>query len=247
MERFDYISPRARARITGAVYFIYFVCAILGEIFLQQSGISGLTPASGDAKTLASNVLGHQAALQTGVAIGLISIVLYVAVTALIYQLFKPVSGTVALLALAFGLVAMAISAFGTLFELAPLSVLQSTSSAFTTDQLQVLALTLLKWGDQVGPVSLVFSGFFQMGFGYLMFRSGFLPRIFGVLIGLAGLGWMTFLVPPLAEYLMRPLEVLGGLGEIPLVLWLLIMGINSERWAERAREAKVMGLTHRP
>ena len=236
MERFDQVSPRSQARITGVVYLVYFVSAIVGEIFLQQAGISALTPATADAATLSSKMLEHQVALQTGVAIGLISIVLYVAVTALFYQLFKPVSGTLALLALAFGIVAMVISAFGTLFELAPLVVLQSSSSGFSQEQLQGLALVLLKWGEKVGPVSLIFSGFFQMLNGYLMFRSGFLPRIFGALLALAGLGWMTFLVPPLASYMLTPLEVLGVIGEVPLMLWLLIVGLDSRRWTERAR-----------
>lgn len=243
MERFDQLSPRARARITGVVYLIYFVSAIVGAIFLQQAGITALSPNSGDAKTLADNVLGHQAALQTGVAIGLISTVLYVAITTLFYQLFKPVSGTVALLALAFGLIAMAVSASGILFQLAPLVVLKSSPSAFTTEQVQALAQTLLKWGDQVGSVSLIFSGFFQMGFGYLMFKSRFLPRIFGVLIALAGFGYMAFLAPPLVSTFLRPIEVLGFLGEFPLMLWLLIMGINSDRWTDRARETKFVGV----
>jgi len=83
--------------------------------------------------------------------------------------------------------------------------------------------------------VSLVFSGVFQVLNGYLMFRSGFLPRVLGVLVAAAGFGWFVFLVPPLANSLMTALEVLGFLGEVPLMLWLLTMGINSQRWNERA------------
>jgi hypothetical protein len=66
------------------------------------------------------------------------------------------------------------------------------------------------------------------------VFRSGFLPRIFGVLIALAGFGWFAFLAPPVANSLMTLLEVLGFLGEPPLMLWLVIMGVNSQRWNER-------------
>ena len=112
MERFDEASPRVRGRITGVVYLSYFVLAILGEVFLQQAGMSAITPTSSNAGALARNVLTHEAALQIGVALGLISVACYVAVTALFYQLFKPVGNSIALLALSFGLIAMAITAF---------------------------------------------------------------------------------------------------------------------------------------
>jgi hypothetical protein len=242
MERFDEASPRTRARITGVVYLSYFVIAILGEVFLQQAGISAISPTADDAATLARNLLTHESSLQLGVALGLISVACYVAVTALLYLLFRPVSKSLALLALAFGLVAMAITAFAALFELAPEVALGGSSSAFSLQQHQALALTLLKVGDQVGPIGLLFSGLFQLLIGYLMFRSGFLPRVFGVLVAVAGLGWFVFLAPPLANTLMTYLEVLGFLGEVPLMLWLLVMGVNSQRWNETAAAAAMRG-----
>ena len=238
MEWIDTVSPRARARITGAVYLAYFVTAIGGEVFLQQAGVSGLTPTGSDAATLARNLDSHQGVYQAGIALGLISTVLYVAVTSLFYLLFRPVSRTVALLAMAFGLVAMAVTAFGSVFEIAPLTILGTHSSSMSAQQLQVLALTWFKIGDAVSSVSLVFSAFFQIAVGYLIVRSGFLPWIFGLLIGVAGVGWLTFLAPPLSSALLTYLEVLGVLGEAPLLLWLLVMGVNSERWIQKANAA---------
>jgi hypothetical protein len=238
MEWIDTASPRTRARITGAAYLLYFVTAILGEVFLQQAGVSGLAPTGGDAARLARNLQSHEGAYQLGVAIGLISTVLYVAVTSLFYLLFRPVSRTVSLLAFAFGLVAMAVTAFGAVFELAPITVLETASSALSAEQVQVLALTWLKIGEAVSPVSLAFSGFFQIAIGILILRSGFLPRIFGVLISLAGIGWLTFLAPPLSTALLTYLEVLGVLGEAPLMVWLLVMGVDSQRWNARAAAA---------
>lgn len=235
LERFDHISPRARARITGAVYLLYFVFAIIGEVFLQQAGISTISPNGGDPAALARDLLGNQAALQTGVALSLISVALYVGVTALFYVILRPVSGSIALLALASGLVAMAITAVGAIFELGPLAILQTTSTGLTAGELRAQALLLVQVGAQIGPVSLMFSGVFQVLNGYLMFRSGFLPRIFGVLVAVAGFGWFVFLAPPVAARLLTPLEVLGFLGEVPLMLWLLTMGVNSERWNDRA------------
>ncbi|HEV2141739.1 MAG TPA: DUF4386 domain-containing protein [Candidatus Dormibacteraeota bacterium] len=238
MEWIDTASPRARARVTGVVYLFYFVTAILGEVFLQQAGVSGLSPNGSNAGTLANNLQSHAGVYQLGVAIGLISTVLYVAVTTLFYLLFRPVSQTLALLALAFGLVAMAITAVGSIFELAPLSVLATSAGALNAEQIQMLALTWLKVGEQFSPVSLVFSGFFQIVTGYLIIRSRFLPWIFGVLIAMAGVGWLTFLAPPLSNALLTYLEVLGVLGEAPLLLWLLVMGVDSQRWNDKAAPA---------
>lgn len=235
MERFDGASPRARARITGVVYLLYFVSAILGEVFLQQAGVSGLTPNGSDAGALAHNLESHQGVYLLGVAIGLVSTALYVAVTTLFYLLLRPVSRTLALLALAFGLVAMAVTAFGSVFQLAPLAILGAGSAALSREQIEVLAWTWLKVGEQVSPVSLVFTGFFQILTGYLIIRSGFIPWVLGVLIAAAGVAWFAFLAPPLSSALLTEIEVLGVLGELPLLVWLLVMGVNSERWEQAA------------
>ena len=77
----------------------------------------------------------------------------------------------------------------------------------------------------------------FQLLIGYLIFRSTFLPRILGVLMALAGLGWLVFLAPPLAALLLTYLEILGVLAEALLMLWLLVIGVNVKEWEKRARE----------
>jgi hypothetical protein len=65
--------------------------------------------------------------------------------------------------------------------------------------------------------------------------RHIFLPRILGVLMAFAGFGWLTFLFPPLANYLSPYNLVLGFLAELALMLWLLVMGVNVQRWKEQA------------
>jgi hypothetical protein len=233
-------SPRARARMTGVVYLLFFLTALLGEFFTQQAGISGLGALPGDAAATANTILAHEASYLVGVALGLISTACYVAVTALFYQLFQPVSRSLALLAAFFGLVGCAITAFGSLFQLAPLVLLDGSPylSAFTGKQVQALALLSLHLNAQVGSIALVFFGLFQLLIGYLIVRSTFLPRMLGALMALAGLGWLTFLWPPLANSLLTPLEVLGVLAEALLMLWLLVRGVNAERWKEQESRA---------
>jgi hypothetical protein len=70
---------------------------------------------------------------------------------------------------------------------------------------------------------------------GYLIFRSTFMPHLLGLLEGFAGLCWLTFIWPPLAHYVSPYNQILAGLGEISLMLWLLVMGVNVEGWKEQA------------
>jgi hypothetical protein len=141
-----------------------------------------------------------------GFAAGLIAGACYIAVTLLFYGIFKPVNRSLSLLAAFVSLVGCAIGPLS-LFHLVPF---------------------------HINP--LVFFGFYCLLIGYLIFRSAFLPRILGVLMAFAGLGWLTFLSPPLANYLSPYNFFPGILGEGALTLWLVVMGVNEQRWKERAR-----------
>ena len=126
--------------------------------------------------------------------------------------------------------------ALSSLLYLAPLLVLQagSTLSAFTPQQVQDLSLLFLKLNAQAYDIYLVFFGLWCVLIGSLIFRSIFLPRILGVLLAIDGLGWMLYLVPPLAQQLFPLIAVTAGLAEFPLLLWLLVVGVNAERWKEQ-------------
>lgn len=84
----------------------------------------------------------------------------------------------------------------------------------------------------------MVFDGFYCFLIGYLIFRSTFLPRILGGLIARGGLGWLTYLSPQLARYLSPYNLALGILGLGSVMLWLLMMGVNEQRWKEQASPA---------
>jgi len=240
-QRLAEASPRLKARITGVVYLLFFLTVVLGEVFIRQAGISGLGVLPGDAAATANTILAHEASYRLGWALGLISTACYVALMALFYQLFTPVNRSLSLLAAFFGLVGCAITAFGSLFQLAPLVVLGGSPylSVFNEQQLQALALMFLNLSAQVSSIALLFFGLFQLVIGYLIFRSTFLPRILGALMALAGVGWLTVLAPPLAHSLSTYIEILGVLAEGSLMLWLLVMGVNAQRWKEQAGAAE--------
>ncbi len=158
------------------------------------------------------NILTGGAALFVRGRLGFVAIVIatacYIAVTLLFYDIFKPVNRSLSLLAAFFGLAGCAIGALSPL-HLSPFHI-----------------------------NSLVFFGLYCLLIGYLIFRSTFLPRTLGALMAFGGLGWLTFLSPPLANYLSPYNLAPGLLGEGALTLWLLVVGVNEQRWKEQASAA---------
>jgi len=231
-DRIKEAAPRRTARIAGVFYLMNF--AFAPGMFANSRFV-----VSGDAAATATNMLAHEALFRLGFAGNLIATASYIAVTALFYELFKPVNRTVSLLAAFFSLVGCAVVAVSCLFYVAPFVALGGAHylSVFTVEQLQALALTFLKLYGQCFGISFVFFGFYCLLIGYLIFRSSFLPRILGAGMALAGLGWLTFLSPPLAHYL-SPYILICGIGEAALMLWLLMVGVNEQRWKEQAGAA---------
>lgn len=229
MERMREVSPRLKARLAGVAYLMNFAFAP-GMIAVSKF----VTPS--DAAATATNFLAHEALFRLGFAGNLIAIAGYITVTALFYELFKPVNRSVSFLAALFSLVGCAILAVSCILYAAPFVELEGAHylSVFTPEQLQALALMFFKLYGQSFTLSFVFFGFYQLLIGYLIFRSNFMPRILGVGLALGGLVGLTFLSPPLARYLFRYILILD-IGEAALVLWLLIIGVNAGRWKEQA------------
>ena len=104
------------------------------------------------------------------------------------------------------------------------------------------LTFEALRLQPQGVNIAIVFAGFYCILTGYLIFRSTFLPRILGALMAFAGLGWLTFLSPALANHL-SPYNLASGLlGEVSVFLWLLVMGVNVQRWKEQSSAARSNG-----
>jgi hypothetical protein len=165
-------------------------------------------------------------------ASGLLVVAAYIPVTVLFYELFEPVSRTVSLTAAFFGLTGCVVQASACLFRIAPLIALTNGQPAASATLLRALYRPAYN-------ISLVFFGFYFVLVGVLVFRSTFIPRLLGVLASIAGLGGLTFLWPPLEPILWPRVILPLWAGEMILVLWLLIAGVNVERWRERAHEAK--------
>lgn len=233
----DASSPRFKARMAGVFQLLEAVTAAFGEVI-----VPGKLVVSGNAAATAANILGHEQLFWLGFASSLVGVACHIGWALLMFELLKPVNRSLSLLATFVILVGCAIQALTSLLYLAPLVVLTggSSASAFTTAQLQELALVFLRLNTAAFNIDLVFFGLWCVLTGYLIFRSTFLPRILGVLLAISGLGWMTYLHPPLANYLWTYIAAASALGEIPLELWLIVMGLNAQKWFELANARRV-------
>ena len=233
MDQTDEASPRFKARIAGVFYLMVFLTAV--PVFAGAKLV-----VSGDAAATATNILAQEGLYRLGWASNLVATACYIVVTGLLYELFKPVNRSVSLTAAFFSVVGCGLGTLSGVFELAPLALLGGARylSVFNPEQLQALALLFLKLQAQAYNTGLVFFGCYCLLIGYLIFRSTFLPRLLGVLMAIAGLGWLTFLSPPLATYLSPYILAPGILGEGSLTLWLLVIGVNVQRWNEQAGAA---------
>ena len=234
-KRIEEASPCLVARIIGVLYVLTIGTGIFAQGFVSERLVAG-----GDAVATAANILTHQSLYELGFTVYMIEMACQIAMTALFYVLLKPVNRSVALVELCLGLAGCIIKTFARVFYLAPLFVLGGAHylSAFNPEQLQALALLFLRVNDCGAGIALAFFGFESLLQGYLVFRSTFLPRILGVLAAIAGLGWLTFLSPALGNRVFFYVAAFGLLVSVAMIVWLLVFGVDEQRWREQAKAA---------
>jgi hypothetical protein len=212
-------SPAPTTRTIGVVYLLYFMTALLAAFLMKGLVVPG------DAQATSNGILGHLALYRSGLAVGLVSNLLYIAVTALLYGLFAPVDRTVSRMAAFIGLAGCTVQIVGGLFQAAPLVLLVDNRglAEISTGQLQAATLLSLKLYGASFNVSFVLFALYDLSLGYLVVRSQFLPSALGALLMLAGLGWLTFLWPPLASAMSAVVLPIGALAELLLMGWLVV------------------------
>ena len=232
-------SPRPRARLAGSLYLLTIITGVFAELFVR-----GALVVRDDAATTATNILTHEPLYRLGLAADPVMLMCYVAVTLLFYDLFKPVNRRLSLLAAFFSLVGIAVLAVNSLNHLAPLVFLEGgqSMSAFETNQLQTLAFASIRMHTRGYLISGVFFGIYMLLLGHLIFSSGSLPRILGVLMAVGGLSFLTnsfaiFLLPTLVAGFPN-VGMLGGIAELALSLWLMARGVNAPKREQKGENA---------
>ena len=232
-------SPRAQARIAGALYLI----VIAGGIFAEL-GVRGRLVVHGDAAATARNILEHEQLYRLGFAAEVFYLVFCnIPITLIFYNLFRVVSRSLALLVVFFSLVGTAIETASMLFHYAPLVLLGGGSavSGVPAAELQSLSYASLRMFDTGFAVALVFFGGYCLALGIMIARSGLIPRLIGMLLVIEGVAYLVnsftaFLAPQWAARVFASLQV-AALAELFLCLWLLFVGVNEARWRALAQQ----------
>jgi Domain of unknown function (DUF4386) len=229
-------SPVTKARIAG---FFWLLTILMGmAAFL----IGGRLIVSGDAAATAANITAHATLYRFSFVANLVATVCYLTVTVYIYRLFRPVNRSIALLGAFVSLTGCAIGGITGLLYLAPATILEGSKylGAFSPDQLQALSLAFATLSLQGNDIGLVFFACHVLSIGYLICHSTFLPRFLGVLLVVTGVCYLTssfanFFSLSFKSYLLPFVAIGGLLGEGTLTGWLLVKGVNAQRWKEQA------------
>ena len=232
-------SPQVIARVAGILYVLIAVVAIY-SVFIVSNNL--IVP--GDATATATNIAESEGQFRAGILGYLIIFLSEIVLTTLLYVLLKPVSKTLSLMAAIFRLVMTTIHGINLLNRFFVLILLSGVTylSVFETEQLHALVLLFLDAHDLGFAIGIVFLSFHVLILGYLVYRSGFIPRIFGVLLFVAFFGYLidSFAMLLVAGYDATPLYLVIPIfvAEVVFPLWLVIRGVNVERWEQRSRDS---------
>jgi len=225
-------SPRAIARATGVFFFLTLALGVFAQAFISDRLIVW-----GNAAVTAENITTHRGLYTSGLTAYLVEMVCNVTMTALFYVLLKPAGPSLSLVALCIGLVGCTIKTVARAFYAAPLFLLgKHAFHALTPDAVNELSLALLVVNNRAAGIALSFFGFNTLLVGWLMLKSTFLPRVLGVLGIVCGLGWLTFLWPPLGARVFMVLALFALLASLATIFWMLVFGVNEPKWFERER-----------
>jgi hypothetical protein len=225
-------SPQTFARTGGALYLIL----ILLGVYLQV--VMGKVIVSGDAGATAANLTAMESMWRWGIAAECFALVCVTALAMIYYVLLRPVSRELNLLATLLRLVGIAIEAVATLSLVAALFPLGHTAylQAFTPEQRHALAYLAIRSHGNGYALALLFFGFTFLFHGYLIATSGFLPKALGILIQIAGAGYLTntfalYLFPDFQARIFPAILMPAFVAELSLCVWLLVKGVNVEKW----------------
>jgi hypothetical protein len=225
-------TNKKTARMAGFLYLIYMVISIFANVFGRSKLI-----VLGDAATTAGNIMASALQFRIGFVIDLVSAVFFLLTAWALYVLLKPVNKNLALLFLLLNLGGVAVWCFSDLFLIASQLLLNGADylKVFQADQLQALAMVSLNiYKNGFSGIAQIFFSAWLFPLGYLVFKSGYLPRILGIILMVECFGWLLFPIQffffPGNPVLTNLSSAVGFIGEFSLMLWLLIMGAKDQK-----------------
>jgi hypothetical protein len=214
------------ARIAGVLWFISLSTVVITVLAQSQFVVSG------DAIATANNVRGSEWQFNLGFVSDLIHQVIFIFSVLVLYKLLKPVNKNQAVLMVILALVGIPIAMLNQLNQLAALLLLSGSDylATFQADQWGALVTLFLDLFDNGIHIAQIFWGLWLLPFGYLVYRSGYIPRILGILLIIAGMGYLIDVVTFFLFPNLPPIALFTWWGELLIALWLLIKGVKDKQ-----------------
>jgi len=237
MENTSY-SLKKNARLAGLLYILVILTGVYSIFFVTSKII-----VQDDVLITTQNILDKEFLFRTGIISDLISNIFFMLLVLALYRLLKTVNKNTAKLMLALVVVQIPVVFFmEALNTTALMTVKGEVLQSFDLSERQDLAMLFLKI-NEYGMLTLeMFWGLWLLPLGYLVYQSGFIPRIFGILLIIAGTAYMfdsftAILFPGIRAYVNKPALLLMAVGEISITLWLLIKGTKNNISAIKKQE----------
>lgn len=224
-------SPNRLARWTGILYLLVVGCGIVSEILVRN-----IVFIPGDLAASVEQITIYGFIFRLGYIVLLVRLIFLTLLVLAVYKLFGPVNRDVAVVMVTFVLISNAVSMVSLLFQFAAPLVLTNGdySTLFTTDQWLAQVQFFIDMQVQGDKAAQIFS-LWVILLGFLMYKSGYVPKLIGILSMVAGVGYMAdFLVFFLLPQLDVQIAGFAFLAEAVFPFWLLIKGINIEAWRSR-------------
>jgi uncharacterized protein DUF4386 len=218
---------KATAQRAGFLYLLFMIVAIVSEFSFPSFMVPG------DATVTARNIGAMELVYRFSILTGFVTLVIHIFLVIILYKLLSDVDRSQAMLMVVLVAVGVSVALANMLQKFVPLVLLSGAEylTVFTKPQLDALVLGFLRFHSGGAIIAMAFWGLWLFPFGILVIKSGFLPRILGMLLIVAGFGYLTNSVISivLAEHrvfsrFMMPLYF----GEVPIIFWLLIKGVRA-------------------
>lgn len=226
------IADLSQRKALTALRFLYPVWIVVGLFSIMY--VPSVLIDSGDAAATASNIANDEWLFRLGIVGSLLTQIIQILAVLLLYKLFKPVNKNHAGLMVVFALVGVPIAMLSTLNLLAVLLLLNGADylQSFTVDQLNSNMMFFIDLHEQGVFIATIFWGLWLLPLGYLIYKSGYLPRIIGVLVFIGGLGYLLdpmtrFILTDFGSYedVLVPAFSIMTIGEVLFGLWLIFRG----------------------
>ena len=223
------MTKNSTARLAGFVYLLLVLSGIFYLLYVPSQYY-----VSGDAVATVNNIMESEFLFRSGIAVGVLSNVIFLVLPFILFELFKDVNRNWAVLMVVLSVVSVPFTLFNMVDKVNILTLLSGAQylDTLSMEQIQTQVMLLLKSYSNGIQVIQLFWGLWLFPFGYLAFKSGYVPKVFGVLLMLGGFGYMikffgAILFPgfDIPSFVGKP----SALGEIGICLWLLIMGIKDK------------------